>query len=176
MSEDNDYRYHLFVLRHGKASSDTLGRDFERTLTDKGVEQAEKIGDWMYNHDLIPDFVLTSPATRALMTSNIVSKKLNIKQANRQVFSQIYEANLDTLLKVLNNCPLKNHKVLLVGHNPTLEYLVDYLLPASITLGLKNDDRLFPATLAHIKMNVPWSQLAPNCAEGVSITHGKLLS
>ena len=165
----------LLVLRHGKAADQGLGRDFDRSLTDTGIEQAEKIGEWMSSHDLKPDFVLTSPAKRTLMTTQIVTEKLNVEPQNIHLVSEIYEADLDTLLEILASCPPQNHNVLLVGHNPSLEYLVDCLLAESIIREETYDDRLLPATLVHIEMNSDWSQLTPHCAQLVAITHGKFL-
>jgi phosphohistidine phosphatase len=175
MTKSEDNRYQLFVLRHGKASDEMFGRDFDRSLTDKGIKQAEKIGEWMSSQSLKPDFVITSPAKRALMTTQLVTRKLNVEPQNIQVASQIYDADLDALLEVLANCPSSNHNVLLVGHNPSLEYLVDCLLSKPITSVVTNDDRMLPATLVHLEMNISWSQLTANCAKLVSISHGKFL-
>ncbi|MFT6910136.1 MAG: phosphohistidine phosphatase [Methylophagaceae bacterium] len=175
LTKINDNHYQLYLLRHGKASSENNCSDFDRSLTDTGLDQAEKIGQWMSTHDLKPDSVLTSPAKRALMTTEIVSRRLTIDPKNIHIAPQMYQANLDTLLKVLAGCSPLNHKVLLVGHNPSLEYLVDYLVSASITHELANDDRLFPATLVCVEMNVDWSQFKPYCAQLLSITHGKFL-
>lgn len=175
MTKNKDNRYQLFVLRHGKASDDVLGRDFDRSLTEKGIGQAEKIGQWMSKHDLKPDLVVTSPAKRTLMTTEIVTEKLNVEPQKIHIASQLYAADLDALLKALASCPSNNRKVLMVGHNPSLEYLIDYLLAEPITREATNDDRLFPATLVHLEMNIDWSQLTPHCAQLVSITHGKFL-
>ena len=172
MNKMND----LFVLRHGKATNAEFAQDFERVLTDTGIEQAEKIGDWMFANNLNPDRVLTSSAKRALMTTRIVTEKLNVAPEKVQLASEIYNANLDVLLEVLANSSAQDRKILLVGHNPSLENLVDYLLSATITHELENDGRLFPASLVHLEMNVDWSQLSPYCAQLVSITHGKFLS
>ena len=79
MNKINENRYHLFVLRHGKASDGELSGDFDRSLTVTGVEQAKQIGEWMNVHDLKPDVVFSSPAKRALMTTEIVAGKLNIE-------------------------------------------------------------------------------------------------
>jgi len=178
MTKINDKPYQLYVLRHGKASSagEEICRDFDRPLTDKGIEQAKQIGEWMSVHNIKPDIVLTSPAKRALNTTEIVSAKLNIEPQKIYVEKVMYDAGLDALLTMLANCSPQHQKVLLVGHNPSLEYLVDYLLSASITHELANDDRIFPATLVHLEMNIDWTQLAPYCAQLVSITHGKSLS
>lgn len=175
MTKHKENRYHLFVLRHGKASDEMLGRDFDRLLTDKGIKQAEKIGQWMISHDLKPDYVVTSPAKRALMTTDIVTRKLKVEPQKIHIASQLYNADLNALLEVLANCPSQNHKVLLVGHNPSLEYLVDCLLSEPITSVVENDDRMLPATLVHLEMNIDWSQLTPHCAELLSISHGKFL-
>ena len=175
MTKSKDKHYQLFVLRHGKAADEIFGRDFDRSLTEKGIGQAEKIGQWMSSHDLNPDFVVTSPAKRALMTTDIVTRKLNIKPQNIHIARELYEANLDALLKVLASCPSQNHKVLLVGHNPSLEYLIDCLLKEPIIREVANDDRMLPATLVHLEMNNNWSHLTPHCAKLLSITHGKFL-
>lgn len=175
MTKSNHQRFQLSVLRHGKASWKEPCRDFDRPLTDKGIHQVEEIAKWMIAHELKPDFIITSPAKRTLMTTNIVSKALKFEQQKIQIDSQIYEANLERLLKVLARCPSKSNHILLVGHNPSLENLVEFLLSSPITTVQAHDERLLPATLVSMTINVAWAELTPGCAELLSITHGKFL-
>jgi phosphohistidine phosphatase len=176
MTKSNDNGYQLFILRHGKASTNDPCRDFDRQLTQKGINQVEQIGMWMKDHDLKPDIIITSPAKRTFMTTDIVSKVLSVKEQNIYIDSQIYGADLVSLLKVLANCSLKAHKILLVGHNPSLENLVEFLLPSHITRKHANHDRLFPVTLVHIEMKRDWSHLTLHCAQLKSFIHGKSLN
>lgn len=175
MAKSNENGYQLFILRHGQASTNKPCRDFERELTQKGESQAVQIGKWLTAHDLNPDFMITSPAKRALMTADIVSKTLNIEPQNSHIDSQIYEADLDDLLKVLARCSSKNHKILLVGHNPSLEYLIEFLLSERISSEQTIGYGIMPATLVHLEMNVDWTHLMQHCAQLISITHGKFL-
>lgn len=175
MDKTDDNRHHLFVLRHGKASDGVIDRDFERLLNNTGIEQAEKIADWLIYHNIQPDIVLTSPAKRTLMTTEIVTKKLKIESQKVRIVSQIYQANLNTLLKAIASCPTQHRTLLLIAHNPGLEDLVDYLLSPSLTNTLENDYRIFPATLIKLELDVDWFHLEKSCAQSVAITHGKFL-
>jgi phosphohistidine phosphatase len=176
MTKTNDNQYQLFVLRHGKAADGELGRDFDRILTDTGIVQAEKIANWLDEQNIKPDVVLTSPAKRTLMTAKIVINTLNIESQKIRVVDQIYQANLSALLKVIASCPIQHKTLLLVGHNPALEDLVEYLLSPSLMTELQSTDRIYPATLVHLEMKLDWSQLTVNCAQSVAMTHGKFLS
>lgn len=171
----NDDGYQLLILRHGKASTDQACQDFDRLLSQKGIEQTEHIGKWMRAQDLKPDWLVTSPAKRALMTADIVSKMLNIASQDTHIDSDVYGADLDGLFKVLASCSPKKHNILLIGHNPLLEYLIEFLLPEAMSKEQKDDLRMLPATLVHIEMNVDWTHLERHCAHLISITHGKFL-
>ncbi|HEC59399.1 hypothetical protein LCGC14_0799950 [marine sediment metagenome] len=175
MNKTNDNQYQLFVLRHGKAADGQWGRDFDRELTDTGILQAEKIANYLEEHGVNLDVVLISPAKRTLMTAEIVISKLEIESQKIRVVDQIYQANLDALLKVIASCPMQHRTLLLVGHNPALEDLVEYLLPTALMAELQSDDRIYPATLVHLEMKLDWSRLTVNSAQAVSMIHGKFL-
>ena len=65
----------LYFLRHADAEPD-YANDFNRRLTPKGVEQADKVGKFCARNGLIPDLILSSPVIRARQTADAVSLRL----------------------------------------------------------------------------------------------------
>jgi len=63
-------------LRHAEAE-DEITTDFDRRLTPKGLEQADKAGRFCVRCGLIPDVIVTSPVVRAEQTAQAVSKRLD---------------------------------------------------------------------------------------------------
>jgi len=165
----------LLLLRHGKSSWDTVDGDFDRPLTDKGQQYVKRVVIDLQQNNLIPDFILSSPAQRAIHTATIVCQSLGIDSDTIHTDSQIYNARYEDLLNVITECPQQSHRVLLVGHNPSLEELVDYLRSDS-NGQQSNDSHLSPATLVHLQTDHDWQQLQPSCTNLVSITHARNLA
>jgi phosphohistidine phosphatase len=164
----------LLILRHGKSSWKTGVADFDRPLKDRGKRSAQRIGNWILQNDLLPDLVLSSPATRALETARKCCKVMGIPGKAIQKDRRIYEASADTLLRVLREIPERYSRVLIVGHNPGLEELVELLVDNSVLR--EEDGKLLPtATLAHLQIAEPWKQLELASASLITIQRPRLL-
>ena len=133
----------LYIIRHGKSSWKDLGLDdFERPLNKRGKHDAPVMGERLKNKNIIPDIILSSPAKRAKMTAEVIAKKVHY---NKKISFEknIYEADKDTLKKIVNNIDDRYNTVFLIGHNPGLnelaEYYVDYddNLPTCGILGIE---------------------------------------
>ena len=77
----------LILLRHGKSDWSTGDSDFDRPLKKRGRQASALVGKWLNAHEYIPDFVITSPAKRALQTAEITCEAMapsNIKIYKRQ--------------------------------------------------------------------------------------------
>ena len=155
----------LFILRHGKSAWPELVDDYNRPLKKRGRKAAMAMGTWMLQHKMIPDWIISSPADRARETAEKLCKGLEINRHKFLIFDdRIYEAGLDDLLAVLADCPRFKRRIVLVGHNPGLDSLLQHL----ISDDLKLDDEgkiLGTAHLAHIRMPEDWQNLEPGCAE-----------
>jgi phosphohistidine phosphatase len=151
---------HLLILRHAKSAWDSeTATDFERPLAKRGQRDAPRMGQWLSQQDLIPDYVVSSPALRAKQTTLKVCEATKIDATRLHWDNRIYEASPGTLLQVLANCPESAPVVLLVGHNPGLELLLRYLCD---DIPFPADGKLLPtATLAHVAMPDDWIQLDP---------------
>jgi phosphohistidine phosphatase len=117
----------LFILRHAKSSwKDDSLKDFDRPLNSRGRKAAELIGTLMRKEKLTPDLVLSSPAVRARETIEIVMKTARLS-AELRYDQRIYEAGPLRLLEVISQIEEDKSSVLLVGHNPGLEELLQVL-------------------------------------------------
>ncbi len=154
----------LLVYRHGHAKHDEVENDFERELRDKGKRNAQRIGIWLARNDKLPDLVLSSPATRAKRTAEKTCKTAGLSADHIKTDKRIYQAGVKDLVELLRGLSLEYERVLLVGHNPSLEMLLDYLCWNKVPRR-KKGGALSPAALACLTLDVDWHQLEKATAE-----------
>jgi phosphohistidine phosphatase len=160
----------LLVLRHGKSAWDTdAPSDFERPLAARGRKATKRMGRWLREQQLLPDHIVSSPAERAVQTAHRVCKFAGIPKGSIVWDQRIYEADVPDLLQVLAQCPQDKQRVMIVGHNPGFEDLVDFLGGDSVEI--PPGGKLMPtAALARIQMPDAWTSLPAGCAPAISIT------
>ena len=164
----------LYLLRHAKSSwKDDSLRDFDRPLKGRGREAAEHIGkvlaaEQLFSASPSAPLVISSPAVRARETTALVLQSAGLPLEPR-FDERIYEADVRTLLDVIESLPDKASTALLVGHNPGFENLLSYLT---------SDDRHMPtAALAKIEFEVEsWSEVAEGSGRLESFVTPKDLS
>jgi len=147
----------LLILRHGKSDWNTNSSDFYRTLNNRGQRNAQQMGEWLDEQSLVPDLIICSPAKRALTTPEIVSAAMGLAVDSIETDKSIYEANLSDLHQVFSNISNSVQRLLLVGHNPSFEYLVHHLAP-NVTPA-KNGNLMPTAALAYFQLDSQWSTL-----------------
>lgn len=115
------------LVRHGQANDFAEGdQDFLRDLSSKGKKDIMKLGQklplWL-DHEFL---LMTSPANRTYQTSKIILENFD-KDAEPFIIEDLYLADPNCLLEILNDIPDEFQSVLLIGHNPGLSQLIDYL-------------------------------------------------
>jgi phosphohistidine phosphatase len=159
----------LWLLRHAKSDWHVDADDFDRPLSRRGKRAARKMGIWMKQHRLLPDFVVSSPALRAVATTEIVCAALELPAQVTHRDKRLYEQDLDGLKDTLAECPVQAERVLLIGHNPELEAL---LIDLADKAAVPDKDKLLPtAALARLVISCDWRRLSTGCAELLSITY-----
>jgi phosphohistidine phosphatase len=154
----------LLIFRHGKAVAKNGGEDYQRSITDRGKRSAQRIGVWLWQKDLRPDYIISSPAERAQVTAQKLCKAMAIDAGSISYEKRLYEADIQTLLNLLAGCPTKKQRILIVGHNPGLVELLLFLVGGKAPL--PDDGKLLPtATLARLKMPDNWKKLKFGCAQ-----------
>lgn len=153
----------LLILRHGKSEKNRDVDDYHRSLDDHGKRAAQRIGVWLAQQALLPDLVMTSPALRALGTAQTCCKVMGLDAQQIQRNKPIYLASLSVLKEQLARCPPESRRVMLVGHNPGLEKLLNYL--CAKTKDLPEKGQLLPtAALARLAMPDDWSDIPRGAA------------
>lgn len=123
----------IYFLRHAEAEDEVIS-DFDRKLTPKGLEQADKVGKFCVRYGLIPDVILSSPVVRAEQTARAVSKRLDGRELIVERWLACGMAP-ETCLESLAAYAKFEH-VMLVGHEP------DFSGAIAACIGLPDPDHL----------------------------------
>ncbi len=124
---------YLYIMRHAK--SDWSGpqiSDFDRPINKRGTRNAIRIGGWMNENNHTPQKIISSPALRAKETIELVAEqisKFNLEDLTYE--DELYLAGFTQLIEFINTYKDKVQSLMLVGHNPGIENLVNYLCDKS---------------------------------------------
>ncbi len=119
----------LTLLRHAKSSGKEPDQnDFDRPLNSRGRHDAPLMGRRLAGRGLQPDLLLASPALRSRLTAAAVAKQLAIDAGCLTFDERIYLATVRELLGLVRAIAEDRQNVLLVGHNPGITDLANYLV------------------------------------------------
>jgi phosphohistidine phosphatase len=107
----------LLILRHAKTQSDAPAGDHARELTERGLRNAAAMGAYIHALTGTPDAIITSDATRALQTAEIVASAVGLTTP-LTVEPRIYGADLNILLALVRSILDEVDTAMIVGHNP----------------------------------------------------------
>jgi phosphohistidine phosphatase len=146
----------LVVLRHGKSDWSGGEPDLDRPLADRGRRQAPRAGRWLAARLPRIDLAVVSPAARARATWELVAAELD-PPPEVTVDERVYAASGDALMRLVRAWPDDLQRVVLVGHNPGLEDLVETFTGRWVPLAT--------SALAVLEISGPWSAAGPDSAE-----------
>jgi phosphohistidine phosphatase len=117
----------LILLRHAKSAWDNpdIG-DFDRPLSKRGRKAAPVMGAYLARTGMVPGLVLASSARRVLETLDLVIAGWPSKPAVRKLKS-LYLAMPREMLRRLQAIGREPDRVMLVGHNPGIADLANWL-------------------------------------------------
>lgn len=150
----------LFILRHAKSDwHSDASEDKARPLNKRGRRDAPRIGAWMREHYLYPGWIYCSSAMRARETLTAIARELQLADERITYTDQLYLADLSKLLSFLCDVPQDFNSVMLVGHNPGLDDLVNYLSKKQVPL-TDSGKLMTTSCLVQFKLPDDWSELA----------------
>ena len=142
----------LLILRHAKSSwKHPELTDHDRPLNKRGKRDAPRMGEILRSEHLIPEAIISSTAARAHATAEAVAKASGYK-GRIALNRSLYAAGPEAYLKVLHELSDHYKRVLVVGHNPGLEELLEMFT---------DETQIMPTcTLAHVKFSIDsWIEL-----------------
>lgn len=110
----------LYINRHAKAVREGYDHDLKRNLRPRGIEDAHKMGRYLKHRDFLANLIITSPASRALQTAELIAEhtgELLIRN------DHLYGEDWFSILGVLREQAHSVESIRIVGHNPDLEEL-----------------------------------------------------
>jgi phosphohistidine phosphatase len=114
----------LILVRHSKPESRVSSfKDFERSLTNEGISASAKMARFLLDSGIVPDFILTSAAKRAIETSRIFAKTLKISEKNIRSTRDLYYSSANKILDQINGLSDKVNCLMIVAHNPGISEL-----------------------------------------------------
>jgi phosphohistidine phosphatase len=158
----------LILLRHAKSSWDEPLDDYERPLSERGMQAAPRMGAALAALNVKPGLIICSGAARARETLHLVVDQLGPALPEIIYDDALYMASADVLLRRLR--ALGQHAVaaappvvMLVGHNPGLEELALDLVGSGPTEARARMSAKFPtAGLAVIAFAADnWAGIEP---------------
>ncbi len=142
----------LIVLRHAKSDWSGHQSDVHRPLAERGRKQAPEAGRWLAANAGPIGLAVVSPATRARSTWDLASAELDVPPETRED-ERVYAASCRELLDVVRGIDEQHGTVVLVGHNPGVEELVEQLTGAWVSM--------VTSALAVVELPGTWAAAAP---------------
>jgi phosphohistidine phosphatase len=136
----------LLILRHAKSSWAAPGlSDHDRPLNDRGKRDAPRMGQLLLDENLTPGLILSSTAKRARKTASLVAKSCGYSREVNEL-ADLYLAGPQSYFEALQFVDNGFDRVLVVGHNPGMEDLVQELVGEF--------HRMPTAALAHVELEI----------------------
>jgi phosphohistidine phosphatase len=145
----------LILLRHAKSDWSGGEADRLRPLATRGRRQAAEAGRWLAASVDHLDLAVVSPAERARSTWELASAELAAPPPTR-FEERAYAASGEALLRLVQELDDDLATVVLVGHNPDLEDLVETLIGAWVHMPT--------SAIAVVTLSGPWDGAGPSSA------------
>jgi phosphohistidine phosphatase len=118
----------LYLIRHAKSSWTNHDLDdFARPLNKRGKRDCPEMAARLGKAGILPDLIVTSPAKRAKKTALFMAKGTGYDKKNIRYYDELYLGSLSYHLQLIDELLRKVDVVFLVGHNPTMTELGEYL-------------------------------------------------
>lgn len=114
----------LLIMRHGKSSWKNKDlKDHERPLSKRGLRNSRLMGEIIHEKELIPQKILVSSSVRTTQTAQIFCEAIGYK-GEIEALDSLYLAESEAYIAELRKLPDSIERVMVIGHNPGLEYLL----------------------------------------------------
>ncbi|TLU99148.1 SixA phosphatase family protein [Dyadobacter luticola] len=123
----------LILVRHATAEDQSFRiKDFDRNLNNKGLAESAAMGKWFAANDIKPDIFISSPASRALKTAEIIAEELGVNVSSINLQPAIYDGGPRAYLGAVTGVSENFTILVLFGHNPDITYFAEYLSGANL--------------------------------------------
>ena len=144
--------FELMLMRHAKSDWHSHLADMDRPLNDRGKQDAIRMGAHLNLAGRVPDRMVVSVAQRTQETARLLLENLAVAGNNIIFDRSLYLAGMDTLCDTIECYAEQGQCLLILAHNPGMDYLVSYL--AATEPPLSDSGKLMTTcALAHFHMD-----------------------
>jgi phosphohistidine phosphatase len=124
----------LNLIRHAKTQQTSRsGEDYDRELLDKGMSQANVLGNYLQTHHIALGKIICSGAARTQQTRSVICQHLT-ERCNFELTKKLYLASYGNIIDVIQSHGKNEETVTIVGHNEGISQLASYLSGENIDL------------------------------------------
>jgi phosphohistidine phosphatase len=110
----------VILVRHAKSVSYGYDQDYDRTLTERGEEDAQKISLELQKMNIQPDLIIAS---------KIYADRLGYSKNSILFHKKLYSGKTsENFLAMLQELEDDKETVIVFGHNPTIYYYMHFLI------------------------------------------------
>ncbi len=151
-------------MRHAKSDwYSGAPEDFLRPLSERGLADARRMGQWMAAEAILPEWIVSSPARRTRETLRLLAEGAATDlEVRTEWIDELYHSSLESILAVLK-AQKRRRDLMLLGHNPGLEDLLDFLVDEWPPAAAFNK-RVPTAGLFVLETGRRFDMLQPRCA------------
>lgn len=159
----NGNMHQLILLRHAKAERGTPEiSDHDRALAPDGKRAAAAMGAAMRSLGLTPDVILVSSSLRTQETLGALEPWED--RPNIETMSGLYMANYHQIRDILRELPETMRSVLVIGHNPGIHELAQWLASDAASNPARPDlarlaEEYPTSALTEFIITTPWHKL-----------------
>ena len=158
----------IYLVRHAKWYwGDQSTPDFDRPLNKRGKRDAPLMGDILNDKKIKPDLIISSPAKRAKKTAITIADKISYPKKKIVYKEELYEASINTIVKVLKKLDEKNNSVMIFGHNPGLTLFNNHISNRYI-------DNIPTCGVVTIETDKKWNEIDKNSCKLLFFEHPKM--
>lgn len=118
----------LYIVRHAKAEDRAIFMaDHDRKLTSDGVMAAARMGRYLREKSILPDVIISSTAPRAKDTAKVIAEQLGYDLTQIDLDEKLFDGGPKAYLAAINALPDTTQSAMIVGHNPDVSYLAEFL-------------------------------------------------
>ena len=119
--------FELLLMRHAKSDWHGHLADIDRPLNSRGVGDAVKMGTHLNQQGLVPSCMIVSGARRTRETAELLLDGMAVPESHIIIDKELYLADFETLLEIIEVYAAENKRLLILAHNPGMDYLVSHL-------------------------------------------------
>lgn len=145
----------LILIRHADSRNQEQGqKDLDRVLSDVGIQEASRVGRFLYLQGKIPQLIYTSHAARAFETAKLIAEQLKLDDSEINIDEDLYEASVRSLLSRINKIEEGINSIIIIGHNPAITHLCEHL--SNEVIGF-----LPPGSMVHLVFDkMKWEEIS----------------